>query len=89
MTRESSFELLLGILLEEGHEVRLVKNKRSISMTLNSEKVVAVCGETLEQVGQLGIEAAISYGFKKIPDQGGAGDTRIDGGDVIYEDEQL
>lgn len=82
---QTAFELLLGALLDEGYEVHFKKHKKAISMTLNSEGIVAICGETFEQIGQLGIEAAISCGFKKIPDQGGAGKTRIDGGDQIEQ----
>ncbi len=81
---QTIFEQLLDALLKAGHEVRFTKNKGSISMTLNSDGIVAIFGVTLEQIGQIAIESAVSLAFMpaKTPDQGGAGKTRIDGGET-------
>ncbi len=65
MIQQTSFEQVLGALLEDGHEVTLTKHNGTIGMKLNSEGV-AISGVTLEQIGQLAIEAAVSGWFKRI-----------------------
>ncbi len=78
---QTIFEQFLDALLEDGHDVHFTKENGTILMVLDSEEILAVSGVTLEQIGQLGIGSAVRSAYKKIPDQGGAGDTRIDGGD--------
>ena len=79
---QTIFEQFLDALLEGGHEIHFHKHKGTICMILkNCYELSAISGVTLEQIGQIGIEGAISSAYKNNPDQGGAGDTRIDGGD--------
>jgi len=66
MTQQTPFEQVLDALLEDGHEVHFTKNDGSISMKLSSDGIVAVCGVTLEQIGQLAIEGAVQCAFKRI-----------------------
>lgn len=60
------FEQVLEALLEDGHKVRFTKKDGTIAMNLNSEGIVAICGVTLEQIGQLAIEGAVQCAFKRI-----------------------
>ncbi len=83
---QTIFEQFLDALLQNHHKVHFKRENGTILMTLDSESldsggISAVSGVTLEQIGQIGIEAAVSEAYKNNPDQGGAGDTRIDGGD--------
>jgi len=70
ISQSSSFELVVELLLDGGHELHFKKEGGMISVKMNSEKMVAISGETLEQIGQHAIKAAIEYGFKRI--DGGA-----------------
>ncbi len=60
------FEQVLEALLEDDHEIHFKKEDGTIFVKLDSEEMVAVSGVTLEQIGQLAIGAAISFGFKRI-----------------------
>ncbi len=85
----TAFETVLGALLDDGHSVTFKESKGTLSVILDDGDQIVLSCVNFEQVGRLFIEAAVSAAFKETSDQGGAGDTRIDGGDVIYEDEQL
>ncbi len=67
---ESSFELALEALLDDGHEVHFKKTDGKIVMKLNHEEGVATSELTLQGMGQTMVRAAITFGF-----------GRIDGGD--------
>lgn len=84
MTRQTSFEQLLGAFLEAGHEVTFTKEENgTICMRLHPEHSPPVfSAPSLEEIGEFGICCAVAVAYKKkTSDQGGAGDTRIDGGD--------
>jgi len=67
MTQQPTpFELVVETLLDDGHELHFKKEDGTISMTLNSEQIIAVSGVDVEQIGQLAISSALGFGFKRI-----------------------
>ncbi len=80
----TAFETVLGAILDDGHSVTFKESKGTISVILDDGDQIVLSCVNFEQIGQLFIESAVSAAFKE-SDQGGAGDTRIDGGDELVE----
>ena len=77
----TAFETVLGALLDNGNTVTFKENGCGlISVKISSDKI-SVSASSLEQVGDIFINASIAEAFNGDPDYGGAGKTRIDGGD--------
>ena len=75
------FEQLLLAILDEGHEVHFGKTNGVIFIRLNDEEDYIFVERSLDKIGQAVIKDYVSQSYKKMVDQGGAGKTRIDGGD--------
>lgn len=84
----TAFETVLAVLLDNGHTVIFKGyNNGQISVKISSDQIavydqISVSASSLEQVGDIFINAAVAGQIKANPDQGGAGDTRIDGGET-------
>ena len=94
MTRQTSFEQLLSAFLEQGHEVTIRKDGTqdytigNIIFMIDIEhgagrKRTLFMAPSLEEIGEIGIGSLVSDAYKMDTDQGGAGKTRIDGGDDV------
>ena len=66
MTQQTPFELVVEALLEDGHEIHFKKEDGTIYMRLNSEKMVAVSGVTVDEIGERMSSSSLQAGFKRI-----------------------
>ena len=89
MTRQTSFEQLLSAFLEDGHEVTFRKDSiGNIIFMIDvkhgaGRKRTLFWATSLKEIGEEGIKCLVSDAYKMDSDQGGAGKTRIDGGDQV------
>ena len=76
----SAFETVVQAYINQGHELKIRKDGTTINVRIGD---YIAAGQTLEQIGELMIEGAVhvAHHSRIDVDQGGAGDTRIDGGD--------